>query len=152
MRTRGEGEKRAMKLTAEDRLDIMELCARYSWCADMGDHDGFAATFAEDGELCAAGRTVKGRDDIAALHAATWPRQHPTLRHWTTSHRITMENGLVVHRSYFTTVVTNTPLAVSIDAIGSYVDHLARTSDGWKFSRREIVFLPKGGDAALPEG
>jgi SnoaL-like domain len=39
------------KLSVEDRLDIMELFAKYAWAIDMGDIDGVLACFAEDGYL-----------------------------------------------------------------------------------------------------
>src|ERR1035441_11069326 len=39
------------KLSAEDRLDIQELFAKYAWSIDMGDIDGIVACFAEDGSL-----------------------------------------------------------------------------------------------------
>lgn len=38
-----------MKLSAEDRLAIQELIARFYLAVDNGDAAGFAATFAEDG-------------------------------------------------------------------------------------------------------
>jgi SnoaL-like domain len=37
------------RLSAEDRLDIMELFARYSWAIDLADAPAAVACFAEDG-------------------------------------------------------------------------------------------------------
>jgi hypothetical protein len=39
------------KLSAEDRLDIMELFAKYAWAIDSGDADGVLQCFAEDALL-----------------------------------------------------------------------------------------------------
>jgi SnoaL-like domain len=39
------------KLSVEDRLDIMELFAKYAWGIDTGNLDAVVATFAEDGYL-----------------------------------------------------------------------------------------------------
>jgi ketosteroid isomerase-like protein len=39
------------KLSVEDRLDIMDLIARYYWALDLGDAEGAAACYAEDGYL-----------------------------------------------------------------------------------------------------
>ena len=36
--------------TVEDRLQIMELFARYSWALDTGDTNGYVALFTEDAE------------------------------------------------------------------------------------------------------
>ena len=38
-----------LKLSADDRLDIMELFARYSWAIDLADASEVAACFATDG-------------------------------------------------------------------------------------------------------
>jgi ketosteroid isomerase-like protein len=39
------------KLSAEDRLDIMELFAKYAWAIDSGDAEGVLKCFAEDALL-----------------------------------------------------------------------------------------------------
>ena len=38
-----------MALTAEDKLEIMELVARYNHAQDQDDYDGWVDTFTEDG-------------------------------------------------------------------------------------------------------
>src|SRR3954451_4868137 len=38
-------------LTDRDRLDIMDLLARYAQCLELGDLDGYVANFAPDGVL-----------------------------------------------------------------------------------------------------
>jgi hypothetical protein len=39
------------RLSAEDRLDIMDLIARYAYWLDSGDLDGYVNNFAPDGVL-----------------------------------------------------------------------------------------------------
>jgi hypothetical protein len=39
------------KLSADDRLDIIELFAKYAWAIDPGDADGVLQCFAEDALL-----------------------------------------------------------------------------------------------------
>jgi hypothetical protein len=41
----------AQRLTAEDRLDIMDLIARYAYTLDNGDLDGYVNNFAPDAVL-----------------------------------------------------------------------------------------------------
>ena len=36
---------------AQDRLEILELYARYSWALDTGDTDGYVALFTDDAEV-----------------------------------------------------------------------------------------------------
>lgn len=40
-----------MKMSAEDRLDIFDLFARYAWAYDCGDAEAYAAVFTPDGVL-----------------------------------------------------------------------------------------------------
>ena len=51
----------AYRLTADDRLDIMDLIARYAHTLDTGDLDGYVNNFAPDGVLF---EEHKGRDAI----------------------------------------------------------------------------------------
>ena len=56
----------------EDRTQIYELYARYSWALDTGDTDGYVALFTEDAEATEETRTGelevrKGRDAIRSL-------------------------------------------------------------------------------------
>ena len=39
------------RLSADDRLDIMDLIARYAYTLDSGDLDGYVNNFAPDGVL-----------------------------------------------------------------------------------------------------
>jgi hypothetical protein len=39
------------KMSVEDRLDILELFARYAWAIDGGDIEGVLDCFAEDGSM-----------------------------------------------------------------------------------------------------
>jgi uncharacterized protein (TIGR02246 family) len=40
-----------MNMSAEDRLDIFDLFARYAWAYDCGDAEAYAAVFTPDGIL-----------------------------------------------------------------------------------------------------
>jgi hypothetical protein len=59
------------RMSADDRLDIMELFARYSWAYDCSDAAAYSATFAPDGVLEAfGGEAARGREAIATFVAA----------------------------------------------------------------------------------
>ena len=51
----------AEPLSALDKLEIMELAARFETALDAEGEKSFLATFTEDGELIAFGATSKGR-------------------------------------------------------------------------------------------
>src|ERR1700742_3397010 len=58
--------------SAQDRLEIYELYARYSWALDTGDTDGYVALFTEDAEATeetSSGELEvrKGRSEIRKL-------------------------------------------------------------------------------------
>lgn len=58
--------------STQDRLEIHELYARYSWALDTGDTDGYVALFTEDAEATEETRTGelevrKGRAEIRKL-------------------------------------------------------------------------------------
>jgi hypothetical protein len=62
----GKGTLARRRPSAEDRLDIMELFARYSWSYDCSDVQGYAATFTPDGVIEAFGKeAARGREAIA---------------------------------------------------------------------------------------
>ena len=56
----------------QDRLEILELYARYSWALDTGDTDGYVALFTDDAEATEETRggeleVRKGREEIRKL-------------------------------------------------------------------------------------
>jgi 3-phenylpropionate/cinnamic acid dioxygenase small subunit len=61
------------KLSAEDRLDIQELFARYAWALDLGDPEGVVACFTED---CLFDHLwqghVQGRENIMRALSELW--------------------------------------------------------------------------------
>lgn len=61
------------KLPVEDRLDIQELFARYSWALDLGDAEGVLACFTED---CLFDHLwqghVRGRENIIRALEELW--------------------------------------------------------------------------------
>ena len=60
----------ATRMTADDKLDIFDLFARYAWAYDCSDAQAYAETFAPDGILADAGQLrVQGRTEIQkAIH------------------------------------------------------------------------------------
>jgi hypothetical protein len=51
-------------MSAEDRLDIFDLFARYAWAYDCSDAEAYAETFASDGVLRGNQLLVTGRPAI----------------------------------------------------------------------------------------
>lgn len=53
--------------STQDRLEVLELFARYSWALDTGDTDGYVALFAADAE--ATEETRDGTIEVRKGHA-----------------------------------------------------------------------------------
>jgi len=61
------------KVALEDRVEIEELMARYAWALDLGDFEGYAACFTEDGwlEHWPQGRCI-GREGLKRATDSLW--------------------------------------------------------------------------------
>jgi hypothetical protein len=53
-----------MELTASDKLEIMELAARFEMSLDKEDVENYLATFAEDGALEGFWGAAKGKEEL----------------------------------------------------------------------------------------
>jgi len=132
-----------MTLSAEDRLDIIDLFARYGWALDTGDSAGVAATFIE-------GAVVKVRETVRDMTFTDVPawinRFHATLegfrgrQHHMSQFRIEGGDGRARVRAFWLitkteTVTSNTRL---IHNNGYYDNTVVKTEDGWRFAEVQI--------------
>ena len=125
-----------MTLSPADRLEILELNARYGHAVDRGDVDAVLALFTATGGIEAGGAWVQGREPFAAALAALVSAQ-PLLRHWTGNHLLQGDGATATHTCYWMTVqVADGQLAVG--ATGRYEDDLVKTAGTWKFQRRRL--------------
>ena len=70
---------------AEAYAAIRNLYARYNWCSDEGDADGYADCFTEDGELSipGIGMHVRGRENLREFKRQDKaPQRDRIRRHW----------------------------------------------------------------------
>jgi hypothetical protein len=118
--------------TALDILAVQDLCARYCLLLDVGDMASWEALWAEDAEMHAFRQVWTGPGEIAehigqadpGLHMAGVPSiaiDGDRARGW--------QNFLFVEQN-------GQGLR-----LGRYVDEFVRTLDGWRFARRQIVFM-----------
>jgi ketosteroid isomerase-like protein len=121
-----------------DRARILELTARYNHCFDEGKADDYAALFTDDGVMeVAGGPTTTGREALADMCRRS-PR---TIKH------VTVDATVSVHGDRATQLVSLVVLNRSqkrtdqprLMSTGVYRDELARTPEGWRFSRRHVT-------------
>ncbi|MFN8204872.1 MAG: nuclear transport factor 2 family protein [Solirubrobacteraceae bacterium] len=125
---------------AADRVEILELSARYIQAIDAYDVDACLATLTDDGHV----EVPTGRHDREELAANL--RQLRDLggryRHLTTQSVIEIDGDEATQRSYFL-FLDLADGATALANSGTYDDRLRRTPDGWRFvSRRTTLDAP----------
>jgi len=161
------------RLTAEDRLEIQELYARYAWGIDLADTDLALSTFTQDAwfDHLWQGR-VQGHEAIRKNLESLWydrqswwyGRQH-MMNHFIMDER---EDGKVDCRCFFQILQFNVEYRNNfVFGIGTRCDVIRRDTDGkWRFEQLhvnawtemkevpwqgEIVMKGKGGAPAALE-
>lgn len=137
-----------MKLSAEDRLDILQLMARYSWAADTNDAAGFASVYAKDAVVqfrdaknpnVPTTVAARSRDELARGLATNYALRAGG-QHHTHNHIIVIEDGLVKHRCFWSLVIANNVGKLETLGMGAYEDELTKDpTEGWLLAKRTIV-------------
>jgi hypothetical protein len=131
-------------VTAEDKIQIHELLARYAWSFDTGDADGFVACFAKDAVLCEdvfeeVDRWV-GHDEIRAMakHFFDMPpfagRQH----HATNILIEGTSEQCRVRAFCFVIDATGVNQPCSVPFAGHYDDLVVKVEGAWVFKERLV--------------
>lgn len=129
-----------MSLTERDRLDIVEMVARYIGGSDRKD-PSVADLFAENGVLEANGRVLgEGREGIRAFaesgKASTVRRRHVL------SNSVVDGDGSTARISTYVTVYDVTDgQAKAPYLLGEYNDELVKLPEGWRFTRRSLTTI-----------
>ena len=124
-------------ISIEDRLDILDLCARYNYYADRGMGPEFADCFTPDGvfdgPLARSEGTQQLQDFITGLFARL-----PGAIHFTDNHLFVVRDDYIQHRcdcSFQVPSQEDGDDSVAISLL-TYDDEVVRTDDGWKFRQR----------------
>jgi ketosteroid isomerase-like protein len=133
-------------MATEDVLAIERLINLYGHVFDDADWDRLPELFTDDATFVVArlGLTCTGLSEIEQVMRQA---RHP-IAHYATNIVVDVEDGAEHARAR---VKLFAPRRSGRAMIGSYRDELARTSDGWRFSRRE-VFLEETAWPPAPEG
>jgi hypothetical protein len=135
--------------SAQDRTEICELYARYSWALDTGDTDGYVALFAEDGEATEETRdgTIevrKGRAEIRKLVLKFHQRpDFPGHQHQMS--QLVFEpdpEGRPQHwvvRSYAWATINHPPEPPHLHWCGHIRDVIAKIDGEWKIRSKAIM-------------
>jgi hypothetical protein len=143
----------AHRLTAEDRLDIMDLIARYAYTLDNGDLDGYVNNFAPDGVLFEHhhGR-VQIREYVGHLmgegRAGPLPSGDVAYRHFAGSPVIDGHDQHATVYSYLLWVNMGSEPPVS--AAAEYTDECVKLDGRWYFQSRVLRRLAGRFPSATP--
>jgi uncharacterized protein (TIGR02246 family) len=123
-----------MALSAQDRVEIMQLVARYNQAADARDAAAWADTFTEDGVFIKdAQPEVKGRTALGKNIRDLPPTNS---RHWTLNLVFDGDGDgdRASMQADFALLCEN-----RIEYAGRYANSLRKVDGQWKFERRELT-------------
>ena len=126
-----------MALSAEDRLDIMQLAARYNQAIDGGDARTWVATFTPDGTFEAGEMKFAGAEELEAF-ARGFPAQVPNARHGTNNRRIEGDGDEATLSCYLHLMRVGDGAETVLT--GRYDDRLHKVDGEWKFTHRRATF------------
>ncbi|HEY6455914.1 MAG TPA: nuclear transport factor 2 family protein [Steroidobacteraceae bacterium] len=133
----------------QDRLEILELYARYSWALDTGDTDGYVALFTADAEATEETRTGelevrKGRAEIRKLvlkfhERADFPgHQHQMAQFVFSADPLGRPQHWMV-RSYGWATINRPPQPPHLHWCGHIRDVVAKVDGSWKIKSKAIM-------------
>ena len=127
-----------MPLSSEDRLEILELAARYSRALDRGDPEALALVFTEDAVWAssAAGER-RGLPAIVEEFRARAAQAH-TRKHWI-SNPVIEGDGDQATLTLDLLVLHLEGGDLQLGTSGVYEDILRRGPEGWRIARRKIT-------------
>lgn len=118
-----------------DRAEIGDLLIDFARALDERDWDGYAANYADDGELdISPVIRHKGRAGLAEFVAAGLSQYPGGTHHVSTNHAIDVRGDEATARAYLIAAhVLDNPTRHA-DGAGWYDVQLRRTGDGWRFT------------------
>lgn len=131
----------ATELTAADRVEIQELCARYDQTVDDSDVDGWVALFTEEGSFESPMGTATGHDELRTfLQGYLGSGATHSARHATGVHVTEGDGTTARHTGYLTVYETHGDAGVV--ATGVYTDELRKVDGQWKLAHRQLSVDP----------
>jgi uncharacterized protein (TIGR02246 family) len=131
-----------MALSTQDRLDIMDLVARYAECVDSGDAEGYAKLFTPDGVVEHSAGSVAGHEEIrswvATLAKDDRVGKNSRLKHIMGLPVIRGDGERATARTYVTIPRHMDSGEIVIRLAGTYFDECVKQDGAWLFAKRVI--------------
>lgn len=152
------------KMSVEDRLDIMELFARYAWAIDSGDIQGVLDCFAEDGCMDHLWQgKLYGHEQIRRAFEELWydrPSWWAGRQHLANHFLITREGEGARVKAFFSILQFNVEYRTNfVFGIGTWDNYCVKRNGKWVFQEETIHAWTdrsnvqwKGEDRAMTKG
>lgn len=125
-------------IALEDRLAILDLCARYNYAIDTGASEDWARTFTEDGVFDGPAGHAEGHDALIAF-CDQLAVEFPGAMHFTDNHLFEEDGETMRHRCFLSFQV---PKGETVDIwLLGYEDELVRMNGDWRFRSRRVAPL-----------
>ncbi len=125
-------------ISTDDRLAILDLCARYNYAIDTGASEAWADTFTADGVFDGPAGHAEGRDALVAF-CDQLAEQFPGAMHFTDNHLFERTADGVRHRCFLSFQV---PVEGRTDIwLLAYEDDLVSVGEEWRFRSRRVAPL-----------
>jgi hypothetical protein len=137
-----------IKLTTEDRLDIIELQSIYAWGIDGKEGHLFARAFTEDiVATYPAGVTIRGLE-LFTRYMDAFHEPFDGTHHFIANHWIVPGEEDVTFRSYVTLTMTrkDMPGGDVFSGGGYYIDRVVPTEAGWRIAARDTRNIWRAGN------
>jgi hypothetical protein len=130
------------KLSADDRLDILELLAKADSAATQRNAAAYSSCFVTDAVLDGAQGRYEGRTSLAESVGPIWLREGPASVHLTLNAVLAPSDDAdhAVASSTLLIVAPNTTPGAPATMIGvaAITQHVVRTDSGWRIARRTV--------------
>ena len=130
-------------ISTDDKMAIHELIARFCHCSDYRDWDGLRRLFTAD-----AVTEIEGGDmrfpgiEAQVEHAKASDEQAEGKNRHYYFNVVTTTEGDAVYADYMMVNVNagHVPMSSQIVVTGRHRDRVEKTSEGWKFAHRYVMF------------
>lgn len=132
----------ANSMSAEDRLAVMELMARYQQLEDAGDAEGYARCFLPDGVAEWANGKREGRDAIRGwleelIAGGVMGASPARMRHFLSMPLIYEGDGQRCKARTYLAIFTLTDSGqIAANSLWTYLDDIVKHDGEWLFERR----------------
>jgi hypothetical protein len=127
------------RLTADDRLEIMDLLSRYAYAMDGTDPQAFLACFIPDAEMDIGYRTVKGEAEMRAFADYFAAKPGRPWYHQITTVSIEGDCARARSRCYMLMTTLDEEGRTQHAGCCNYQDEFVKVDGRWLFASHKVV-------------